>query len=255
MVDNKYILQSVDNVLRAIELLGDKGSLGVADIARELSLGKATVFRMMATLENRQYVTKDEHAKYYLGMKMAYLGSLVQDNINYVDEMKEYLTELRDTFNETAHMAILDGNDVIFIDKVLSNSSIQMASKVGARLPAYCTGTGKVLLSHMGRSEIRGYLEQDPLKEITRHTFTNKEEFLDELRMIRERGYGYDLEESEIGLVCYAVPVYDHRNEAVLAMSISGPSVRMRSHREQMIEKLLEVSRKASEKLGCLMYK
>lgn len=254
MSDNKYILQSVDNTLKVLELLSKKPNLGVAEIGREMGLGKATVFRILSTLENRNFVRKTSNAKYQLGLKFAYFGSIVQSQMDYANEIRPFLTELRDTFNETAHTAMLDGDEIVFLDKVLGNTTIQMSSKIGAKLPAYCTGTGKVLMAQKSLEEIETYLSTEPLKEITRYTITSKSDFMDEMKVIREEGYGKDLEESEIGLVCYAVPIYDYTNEAVLAISISGPFIRMRQNRELMVKTILDISKRASKALGSTFF-
>lgn len=250
MSNDQYILQSVDNTLMVLELLSRMPDLGVAEISRELGFGKATVFRILTTLENRDFVKKDGSAKYQLGLKFAFFGSIVQEQFDYVNEVRPFLIELRDTFNETAHTAILDGEEIVFVDKVLAKSTIQMASKVGAKLPAYCTGTGKVLLAQKSMEEIDNYLSEVNLKELTRYTITSKEELKEKLIKIKEDGYGSDLEESEVGLVCLAAPVYDYSNEVVMAISVSGPSVRMRQNKELLIEKILDISKRASKKLG-----
>lgn len=130
LANDQYILQSVDNTLQVIELLSQNTDIGVAEISRELGLGKATVFRILTTLENRNFVKKDGLAKYQLGVKFAFFGSIVQEQFDYVSEIRPFLIELRDTFNETAHTAMIDGENIVFVDKVLAKSTIQMSSKI-----------------------------------------------------------------------------------------------------------------------------
>lgn len=254
LANDQYILQSVDNTLQVIELLSQNTDIGVAEISRELGLGKATVFRILTTLENRNFVKKDGLAKYQLGVKFAFFGSIVQEQFDYVSEIRPFLIELRDTFNETAHTAMIDGENIVFVDKVLAKSTIQMSSKIGAKLPAYCTGTGKVLLAQKSFEEINKYLSEVELNELTRYTITSKEELKERLIKIKEDGYGSDIEESEVGLVCFAVPVYDYTNKVVLAISISGPAERMRQNKKPLIDKILDISKRASKKLGATIF-
>ena len=146
--DEKYLLSSVYNTLEVLDLLSRHDELGIAEISKALELNKSSVFRMLYTLEKKDFVYKTSDAKYRLSVKFAHYGSIVLDNLNVISIVKPYLKKLVEDHNETAHLGILDDDiNVIFIAKESSTSSIQMTSRIGKKMPFYATATGKILLS------------------------------------------------------------------------------------------------------------
>ncbi len=249
--NDKYILQSVDNALTIIELMARAEEMTVPEISRQLNLGKSTVFRLLATLERHKFVEKDEKAKYRLGIKFAHFGSVVLERQDLIKISVPYMSELRDRFNETTHLAILDDDyNIIFVVKEKSNSSIQMTSSVGKKMPAYCTATGKTILAHLAPEEIDSYIQAVNFKRLTCNTITDPSEFKKELETIKSQGFGEDLEESEVGLTCFAAPVRDIKGDVVAAVSISGPSSRMQSNRSELIDSVKTTAKNISRAFG-----
>lgn len=251
MDNDKYLLSSVYNTLAVLDLLSKHKELGVAEIAKELDMGKASVFRMLYTLEKKEYVYKTTNAKYMLGIKFAHYGTLVLERQSNISSIKPFLQKLRDMHNETTHLAVLDDDyNIIFMDKEASNSTIQMTSRIGAKMPAYITGTGKVLLADRLNEELEKKIQTFNLAKRTEYTITDKDKLIDELKKIRSQGYGEDLEESEIGLVCYAAPVKDITGKAIAAISISGPAARMKQNKEELINSIRETAVYVSKSMG-----
>lgn len=249
--NSENILQSVDAALQMIELLGKHSPIGVADAAKMMGIGKSTAYRLLSTLEYRGFVKKDENAKFRLGLKVVYLGSLVLDTFDIVKVAHPHLEELSRRIEETVHLVVLEeNNNACFIDKVVCQStSFRMESTVGAQKSAYSTATGKVLLAFRDHAFQLAYASQTAFTRYTEHTLCDGEALLRELSHIRTQGYGFDAEESEEGLYCVAAPLFDYSGQAVAAISVSGPSVRMATRRDEIIRQLAETCRIISAEL------
>lgn len=250
-IKDKYLLQSVDNALRVIEILVNNNEMGVTEISKNLNLGKTSVFRLLHTLKNRGYINKNkENDKYYLGIKFTHIGTTVLQRQNIVKIVRPYLESLTKKHHETVHLAILDAGDVVFLDKANSIiNTIQMHSTIGARMPGYCTGTGKLLLAYKyAQLEDIEILKFD-YKKFTQNTIITSKDLIKELKKIREKGYSEDNEEKEIGLTCYAVPIRNNKNDVLAAISISGPSVRIQKKKHDLIYSMQQASNKISKEL------
>lgn len=249
--NNPYILQSVDNAFRLVEILCEVEEIGVTELAKQMELGKSTAFRLLATLEKWGYVRKnEENNKYRLGIKFAYVGTIVLERQEIIKYSRPYLEELSWETNETVHLAVMEDDcDIRFLDKVMGNSMFYMESFVGGKKPSYATGTGKALLSTLPDEKVLNYFKKHEIQRFTEHTITDPEEFLEEVKRIREQGYAVDNEESEIGLTCYAVPIYNANNEAIAAISLSGPTTRMKKNSEDVISSIMHTAKEISKSI------
>jgi IclR family transcriptional regulator, KDG regulon repressor len=252
MDNDRYLLSSVSNTLDILDLLSKYDELGVAEISNELNMGRASVFRMLYTLEKKDYVHKTSNAKYKLGVKFAHYGSIVLERQNYVSIAKPYLQKLRDLHNKTTHFAILDEDNfnIIFMEKEMSKSTIQMTSKIGSKMPAYCTGTGKVLLASKLDEDFEKIVQTYSLEKLTDSTITDNSKLIEELKIIQKQGYSEDSEESEFGLVCFAAPVKDITGKTVVAGSRSGAAAQMRTNKETYVKSVKETAFEISEAMG-----
>lgn len=249
--NEKYLMSSVCNTLDVLDLLSQHNELGVAEISKLLEMSKASVFKMLYTLEYKNYVHKTDDAKYKLGIKFAQYGSMVMDRQNLFTLIRPFLKKLRDKHNETTHLGILDEDlNVTFMVKESSNASIQMASRVGSKLPFYVTGIGKVLVASKLDDNLINKIKNYKFERFTNNTVTDCNELLDLLTKVREQGYAQDLEEAEDGLVCFAAPIKDIQGDTIAAISISGPYVRMNVNKNILINSLIETANEASHAMG-----
>ncbi|MBG0765849.1 MAG: IclR family transcriptional regulator [Tissierellales bacterium] len=249
--DKNYLLSSVSKALDILDLLSRFENLGVSEISEKTKINKASTFKLLYTLEKKGYIYKTSNLKYKLGIKFAHYGSIVLENQNIFTLIKPYLQKLRDKHNETTHLGILDDDfNVIFMVKESSNSTIQMTSKIGHKLPFYVTSMGKVLMASKLNNEIKEKLKNYKLKKYTENTITDYDDLIKVLLDVNEKGFAVDIEESEEGLVCFAVPIKDLKGETIAAISISGPSIRMRNNRNSLINSLKETSVEVSKALG-----
>lgn len=245
MEKDQYLLSSLDNALQLLDLLSEKENLGLAEITKSLGMSKASVFRMLYTLEKRSFINKSEDAKYNLGMKFVRYGNIVTERQNIVQKSRPYMQRLRDTFNETAHLAIItQSGKMVFIYKEYSDSTIQMTSRVGTEKEAYCTATGKVLLAYLPREEREGIAHAYNYQQYTSTTITSAKALLAELSRIREQGYSVDNEESEVGLTCLSAPILDYQGKCVAALSLSGPTARMIKRKDELVSALKMAAKK-----------
>lgn len=253
MDNDRYLLSSVSNSLEVLDLLSKYEELGVAEISKKLDMGKASVFRMLYTLEKGNYVHKTSDAKYKLGLKFAHYGSIVLERQNYLSIAKPFLQKLRDKYNQTTHLGILDEDDnfnIIFMEKELSRSSFQMTSKIGSKKPAYCTALGKTLLASLLDENFEKKIYSCTFTRATDSTITDSTKLIEELKRIKEQEYSEDREESEVGLICYAAPVKDISGKTIAAVSMSGPSEVMRKNKEAMVQSVKETALEISKAMG-----
>ncbi|PKM61253.1 MAG: IclR family transcriptional regulator [Firmicutes bacterium HGW-Firmicutes-4] len=246
----KYTLQSVDNALALIDLLCINEEMGVSEIASAMNLGKSTVFRLLFTLEKKNFLYKDKHAKYRLSLKFTSIGNLVLRGMELVNLVHPFLEELTKVTGETSHLVIWDSSvNVIFIDKVLGLSSIRMESMVGLIRTAHLTASGKSLLAFSDKTIEENYLNRIRFERKTTSSIKNKTMLREELKLIRALGYSCDDEESEHGLTCFGAPLFDSFGYAIAAISISGPTDRMRTHKDERINQVVANACKISSYL------
>src|SRR6476661_2505338 len=197
---------TVDAAAKALELLSvfsfREPRLSLADLAARTGIPRATAFRLLSTLEQSGFLAK-EHGAYQLGIKCFVLGNIVAGGLDLRETAHPHLVALRDATRETTQIAILDHWQVVYLERMLSPQPVGfMRSRAGAILPAYCTGLGKTLLAFRPEAEVETWASRQKFVALTPRTITSAKRLLRELREIRERGYGLDLEEREHGVCC-----------------------------------------------------
>jgi len=227
-----HVVQSVQRAVLLLEALADKEEeLGIAELSIKTSLNQSTIHRLLRTLYNLNWIDQNpNNHKYKLSLKLFELGSSVINNIDIVKKSIPYMKTLSKKYNEAINLAILDKDEIVYIHKIESSTTLKLDLKLGSRHPAYCTGLGKVLLTYLGENELNSYLERVKLKRYTSNTITYQEKLKQELISIRQRGYSFDNEEYVEGVCCLAAPVRDYRNKVCAALSIAIPSVRLKNN-------------------------
>lgn len=231
-----YAIQSVDRAIDVLEAFqaGDP-ERGVAELARELALPRATVHRLLAALANRGFLAQDEQTgRYRLGLKLFELGSLVAASLDLRRVAHPHLVRLMKESGETTHLVVLDGAAIVFVDKVETDNPFRMVSLVGGRLAARHSGSGKALLSQLSEDELAARLSGISAADLA--------ELAARLRLIRARGWAMDDEETQAGLRCVGTVVRDHTGAAVAGLSISGPIVRIGDDRIPDLVELLRAT-------------
>ncbi|MCD8350245.1 MAG: IclR family transcriptional regulator [Planctomycetaceae bacterium] len=246
------LLQSVDNALRVLELFeGAIRELSLTEIARQLSLGKSTVHRLLATLEAREFVEQSpESGRYRLGVRLVHIGACKLSNINVIDECHPILDELAGITGETTHLTFYSGGRTTVVDKVKGSNPTVMATIIGQTTPAYAAASGKIFLAFLPKDELESILRHIEFKPRTPYTINNRVQLLEELEKVRVNGYAEDQQEGDEGLVCFAAPIWGYENKLLASMSVGGAASRMNSRRDSLIREIIAAAAKASKRCG-----
>lgn len=231
MSENKKTLNN--SVAKAFTLLEcftpAKQEWGVRELAQQLQANKSTTYRLMATLESLGVLRKDQQTeKYSLGLKLFELGNKVDVQHSLVSHTHPELLKVASEIAETVHLGILNDHQVLMVDKVESPKGLKLNSVIGMYSPAYCTGIGKVLLSHLSAAELKTFLTTSDLVSKTEFTIVQPKKLQEALIQIKAQGFAIDRQEMELGLICVAVPVFNQNGIVVAALSAAGPSIRFR---------------------------
>ena len=231
---SNYIIQSVSHALDVLEEFRDETEeLGVTELSKKLKLHKNNVFRILATLQSRNYIEQNRaNDNYRLGIKCLELGQTFIHQRGLLKQARPILQELAEATGETSYISILRGNEVVYLDSVETSSTVRVISRVGLHMPLHSTAAGKALVAYDSDDELRklfsGAVE---LSRFTKATRTDVDVFIKEAALVRERGYATDLEEFEEGLRCIGAPVRDYTRKVVGAVSVSGPAHRLSDER------------------------
>ncbi len=222
-------VQSVDRALALLEVLASAGMpLGVGEVADLTDLPQGTVHRLLQTLHLRGYVRRDAGRKYSLGTAAIRLADAAQRAL--ARSSRPLLAELVSLSGETANLAVLEGDDVVYVAQVPSPHTLRMFAEVGRHVPPHSTAVGKVMLAAMPREQTLALLRRTGLTPRTEHTITDLATFAAELDRVAEQGWAADEEEQEYGVRCVAVPVGP--GPVVAALSLSGPADRFMGGRD-----------------------
>lgn len=249
---NTKPVRSVQKAFTILEVIAQKKNMGVSELSRYLGWHKSTVFGILSTLEQIGYVVKDPHtSRYSLSLKLFSLSSEAIQDLDLYQIVHPYLKQLTEKNGETTHFVLPDKYEVIYVDKVESSGSIRICTQIGKRMPYYCTGVGKAILAFQPEEEIKKILSYSRLVSYTQNTITDYNALLRECEQIRKDGYALDREEVEDGLFCVAVPILSESGEAIAAMSMAGPTIRMTQERlPGLIEDLMHSSAEISRCIG-----
>lgn len=241
--------QSVERALQILERLSS-GPQRLTELSKELGVHRTTTWRLLNVLEGHGLVRMvgDNH-RYGLGLGILHLSTALLDSLDIRKATLPHLQELSEITKETIHLGMYENVEVVYIDKIASLYPVGMSSRVGARVPAYCTAMGKVLLGYRPESE----WPSEPFTAYTAKTITDLGSLKEAVGVARESGYAIDDGENEDTVRCIAAPVLDSRRDAVAAISISAPSSRADvATLEGFLEPLQEAARRASHELGWL---
>lgn len=225
---SNYMIQSVSHALDVLEeFRGDHDELGVTELSKKLKLHKNNVFRILATLQSRNYIEQNKtNDNYRLGIKCLELGQTFIRQRGLLRQAQPILHELAETSGETSYISILRGSDVVYLDAVETNSTVRVVSRVGLHMPVHATAAGKALVAFESEEELRKRFHSE-LAGYTKNTIVGAAQLLSNLESARGLGYATDLEEFEEGLRCIAGPVRDYTRKVIAAISVSGPAHRL----------------------------
>ncbi len=245
---------AVDRALDILlELYKNGEEMGISELSRELNMQKSSVHRTLATLESKNFVYQNlNNGKYWLGLKIYTMGLLVGEKLSMVDIFKPYAKELFNEFREVVNISILDKDiidgykSVIVLKEYDENRVLSVSTNTGSVTDARASSVGKCLLAFSKDVDYKKLLEK-PLEKYTEFTITNREDLLNELQKIKQEGFAIDNEERELGLTCIGAPILDRNGYSIAAISISGPSARMKmSNFDEKVKKVKDIANRIS---------
>jgi IclR family acetate operon transcriptional repressor len=244
-------LTSVRNAARLLkEFSRTDRELGVSELARRLGLATSTVHRLLATLAAERLLERGRATgSYRLGLALYDLGANVGPNLDLHEAAMPVMATLRASTGETVQLAVLDGLESVYIDRLESPHTVRIFARVGTRLPATTTSTGKVLLAALAPDELDARLEAWTPRRVTPFTLIDEGTLRERLREVAERGWAENREESRVGVVSVGAPVRGEDGTVIAALSVAAPSDRSgpaqhRRTRAAVVEAAAVVSRR-----------
>jgi DNA-binding IclR family transcriptional regulator len=247
--DERY---TVPGLARGLQLLmhfsRQERELTGAELSRRLGLPRASVFRMLFTLEQGGFLERAEDGvSYRLGLAVLRLGFEFLASMELTELGLPVIEELRDRSSYSAHLVVRDAHDVVFIAKAPGRNAMFHSIQVGARLPAHATVLGRILLSALDAGQLRQLYPETPLPAFTPKTPTTLKALQELIASDRARGFGVSMGGFETGISTIAAPVFDSRQQVVAAISITVPSARIET---TAVDPLVDLVRQAAQQLS-----
>ena len=249
--NDKQTSQTLLRGLKILEFIARGGSgLSIRQLAGEVKLPRSIVHRLISTLEDAGYLQKNSPMPgYRLGTKLWWLGCAAIQELEIKEVARPHLEDLAAKTKELVNIAILDGKEVLYIDKIDSSQSVRAHIPIGGRAPAYCVATGKAILAHLEDEEVIKIISS--AKKVTDKTVTGIDHFRDHLAEIRRRGYSINLGEYHDDVGGIAAPIRDGEGNVVAAVGITFPLNRGTSKNILRFGSLtMEAAAAMSRKLG-----
>lgn len=251
-LEEQATLLSVDKALLVVELLlRHPEPLSARAIADVLGINRTTTHRLLNALMYRGWIEKPAGtASYRLSLKFLALAHVAGQSRSFILEVRPALEHLSALSRETVHLGVLDGFEVVHIDKVESPERVGISSRVGSRAVPHVTGLGKALLAASPDAVVERYLRQATGRAAPER-ITAPEAFWEEMRVTRERGYSIDNEEDSIGVRCLGVAILGAGSSPLFAVSLTGPSPRFTLQRvEELAPQVVVTARDLSHQFG-----
>lgn len=247
------------NTIRAVEraldvllcFTAETPTLTMTQISEKVGIHKSTIHRILATLEKKRFVRREPDTGIYrLGIRLLQMANLSLEDINIRHISLPYMRQLSEEFRENVDLAILDRDEVMFVDTFESSQPVKIAALPGQHLPAYHTASGKAILSLLSEDIVtqiynKYNLDTDSAREM------KLQNFLQELKSIRERGYALDCEDLEPGVNAVAAPILGINHKPIASLAVAGPAYRLSLELMHEIGlKLLETTAEITSKIS-----
>jgi len=230
---SKNINNAPSTVKRALEILEtfvDAGHpLGVTEISRRLKTHKSTVYRILQALLQKGYIHQDpSNEKYSLGFKLLRFGSVILEQVPFQEIGKAALKDLAQEITQTVRLAVLEGDEVVYIEHEDGKDPLRLHLQVGSRGPVYCTAAGKSILAFLPEKERKEILSRCKFEILTSKTITDRTKFANELERVRKNGFSISNEEFREGIRAVGAPIFNMGAAVIGAIVIVVPTFRLR---------------------------
>lgn len=252
------IISSLQRALDILSLFGPQTpELGITDIAKALNLHKSTASGLVYTLERNGYIAQNpENRRYHLGLQLVERAGVLLDQIEIRKIAMPELEYLRDWASESVNLAILEENQIIYIERLLTDKSLGFRNHIGKRAWPHSTALGKAILSHLPPQQALAVLQSYALESMTQNTITDIEVLMRQFELFRRQGYAIEREENEIGGLCISAPIHSYDAVPIAAVSVSFPLSRLdETTISSSGAKVREVAQRISQNLGYTLEK
>lgn len=234
-------VQATKTSIELLEALNELGGAGVTELADELNLPKSTVHNHLNTLCETEYIVR-EGDTYHVSLRFLELGEHSRNRLQIYETARPEVSDMAEQTGELANLAVEEYGRGVYLHLAEAERAVQLDTYAGMRVHLHCTALGKSILAHLPDERVEEILDTHGLPERTPNTITNRDELLDQLEEIRERGYAYDHQERLQGLRCVAAPITTPNTGVVGALSLAGPTSRMKGDRfhEEIPQRLLD---------------
>ena len=244
---------AVERALGMLEAVSQEPEgLSNAEISRKLDIPKSSASYILRTLEKQGYLHRDANSgKYRVGLKILSLSRGALSGIDVREVALPIMRRLTEKTNLTCHLAILDGPEAVYIEKVEPQGFIRMDTWVGRRMRVHATSVGKALVAHIPQQQLEKMIAERPMEKRTPKTITTMPRLLKELERVRSLGYSVDDEENNLGARCLGAPVFNQQGNIEAALGLSGPIQQVNSDTmPRIVETLKDAARHLSMQLG-----
>ncbi len=237
-----------------LEILAkSRGGLTVSQLARNLGLPKSSVHRIALTFERAGFLHLDrESGRYRLGLHLFGLANMALTGVSLREQAVPFLHRLMEKTGLTVHMAVLEHDEAVLIEKMQPLGHLRLATWVGKRVELHCTALGKALLAYRSEAEIDDLVKRHGLLRHNENTLCSARKLKENLVLVRKLGYALDDEEEELGIRCMGAPIFDSQCKVEEAISLSGTTNQIDpSQFNTLSEQLKHTARAISAQLGC----
>jgi len=243
-------MSSVRRSVQVIDLLAQKGPLGVRAVAQQLALPLGSVHRILVDLAAEAVVERTPSGEWELSYRLLTITGRQLDRVEFARLARPHCERIAEATRETVNVSAVSGTAGVCIDKVRGNEGMQLDARIGSRGPLYCGGAGKAMLAYLSPEAQQRVLDT-PLPALTPHTITNADALRREIARVRERGYSIDNEEVVLGVHCVGMPILDRSGRAVGGISITGPTPKLPGPAlDVLVARLSDACEHISRRLG-----
>ena len=241
-------IQVIDRMVALLDAIAaNNGTASLKFLSADTGLHTSTAFRILASLQTHGLIERDAHGAYRYGHKMRDYGSRVRTGTDLREEALPIMNWLRDQTGETVNLTVREGDEVVYIERALSNRMMRVEQVIGSRAPLHVTAVGKLILAENGKQACIDYATRSGLPRSSPNTITDADQLVNEATEALANGYARDNEEAELGVACIGVLIRDANNTALAGLSVSAPRER---HQDHWVDLLKQAGKRISERMG-----
>lgn len=236
---------SFSKFMTVLQIIADApGTLDIAQLTKRAGFPRGTVYRLVSALIAEGLITQSGNGTFRLGPRLLQLAAKTWEDSDLRTIARDFLVALRDATDEAVHLAVPSNNRMVYIDKLVGSSTVQMQTSIGAQVELHSTSVGKAWLSGLPDERLLEVIKGLKLRRRTAKTITTTDALLEELKLTRERGFAFDNEENEPDICCLGSPIFNRQGEPVGAISVSMPVYRHDARRHKLYARLVRQTAK-----------